>query len=185
MKPKVDVRRSTRRRRTVAAYQDGDTVVVLMPARMTSVEEADWVQIMLDRLDRRSRRRSSSEGGLAERAADLSQRYLEGLARPAAVRWVDNQRTRWGSCTVADRSIRLSTRLQGMPGWVIDYVLLHELAHLLVPTHGPTFWAWVDRYPRTERARGYLEGVAATAGLRLDDTDDTEAATDIVDGATG
>lgn len=181
MNPKVDVRRSTRRRRTVSAYREGDTVVVLMPARMTSDEEAHWVQVMLDRLDRRSRRPSTDDRALAERAADLSQRYLEGLARPATVRWVANQRTRWGSCTVADRSIRLSTRLHGMPGWVTDYVLLHELTHLLVPRHGPAFWEWVDRFPRTERARGYLEGVAAAAGLRLDDTDDTDDTGDVAD----
>jgi hypothetical protein len=59
-----------------------------------------------------------------------------------------------------------------MPPWVIDYVLVHELAHLLVPRHGLDFWALVDRYPRTERARGYLQGVAAAAGLRVQDEDD-------------
>jgi predicted metal-dependent hydrolase len=68
-----------------------------------------------------------------------------------------------------DRTIRLSNRLQGMPSWVVDYVLVHELAHLLVPGHGPDFWALVDVFPRTERARGYLEGVSATAGLDLSD----------------
>jgi hypothetical protein len=59
-----------------------------------------------------------------------------------------------------------------MPPWVIDYVLLHELAHLAVPGHGRRFWALLEAYPRTERARGYLEGVAATAGLDLSDTAD-------------
>jgi len=83
------------------------------------------------------------------------------------VRWVDNQGSRWGSCTPIDATIRLSSRLRGMPTWVIDYVLVHELAHLLVPGHGPAFWAEVGRYPRSERARGYLEGVAAVAGLDL------------------
>jgi predicted metal-dependent hydrolase len=52
-----------------------------------------------------------------------------------------------------------------MPGYVVDYVLLHELAHLLVPDHGPDFWALLEAYPRTERARGYLEGVASAARL--------------------
>ncbi len=172
LRPKVEIRRSTRRRRTVSAYNEGDTVVVLMPARMSADEEGHWVQVMLDRLDRRARRRTTTDPALSQRAAELSQRYFDGLACPASVRWVANQRTRWGSCTVADRSIRLSTRVQGMPDWVVDYVLVHELAHLLVPTHGPQFWAWVGRYPRTERARGYLEGVAAAANLRLDDEAD-------------
>jgi predicted metal-dependent hydrolase len=143
-----------------------------MPARMSADEEAHWIQVMVDRLARRNRRGLSSDSDLSRRAAELSLRHLDGLAVAETVRWVDNQRTRWGSCTVVDRSIRLSTRLQGMPDWVVDYVLVHELAHLLVPTHGSQFWAWVDRYPRTERARGYLEGVAATAKLQLDDEAD-------------
>jgi len=77
------------------------------------------------------------------------------------VRWVDNQRYRWGSCTPEDASIRISERVRGMPDWVIDYVILHELVHLIVPTHGSYFWALVGRYPKAERARGYLEGVSA------------------------
>jgi hypothetical protein len=61
-----------------------------------------------------------------------------------------------------------------MPSWVLDYVILHELAHLIQPGHGGEFWSLLDSYPRTERARGYLEGVAATAGLEWPDdvTDD-------------
>jgi predicted metal-dependent hydrolase len=96
-----------------------------------------------------------------ERAAALNERYLGGCATPASVRWVDNQLTRWGSCTPADRSIRLSTRLQGLPPWVVDYVLVHELAHLVEVGHTAAFWSLVDRYPKAERARGFLEGYAA------------------------
>jgi predicted metal-dependent hydrolase len=162
-RPAVEVRRSKRRRKTVAAYRDGDKVVVMMPARLTKAEEAEWVEIMLGRLERQSRRESPTDTELARRAENLSARYLDGLATPASVRWVDNQQQRWGSCTVADRTIRLSSRLRGMPTWVVDYVLLHELAHLLEPGHGPEFWEWVNRYPRTERARGFLEGVSVAA----------------------
>jgi hypothetical protein len=97
------------------------------------------------------------------RARELSTQVLGGRAQPASVRWVTNMNRRWGSCTPVDATIRLSHRLQVMPSWVIDYVLVHELAHLLVDGHGPEFWAWVDRYARTERARGYLEGVAMAA----------------------
>jgi predicted metal-dependent hydrolase len=52
-----------------------------------------------------------------------------------------------------------------MPGWVVDYVLLHELAHLLVPGHDADFWALLQSYERTDRARGYLEGFSAAAGM--------------------
>lgn len=102
---------------------------------------------------------------LAARAERLSEQYLHGRAVPDTVRWVTNQNSRWGSCTPSEASIRLSHRLQGMPEYVIDYVLLHELAHLLVPGHGPSFWKLLESYPRTERARGFLEGVVAADRL--------------------
>ena len=94
------------------------------------------------------------------------------------MRWVDNQHRRWGSCTPADRSIRLSSRLRAMPDYVVDYVLVHELVHLLEPSHGERFWELVGRYPRAERARGFLEGVelASAAGAAAHSPED-----DVVD----
>jgi predicted metal-dependent hydrolase len=160
---RVEVRRSARRRRTVSAYREGDTTVVLIPARMSRADERRWVGEMLDRLAAKERRGRPSDGELLQRARELSRRHLGGVAHPRSVRWVSNQGSRWGSCTPADGSIRLSTRLRGMPSWVIDYVLVHELAHLLVPGHGSDFWDLVQGFPRTERARGYLEGVCAAA----------------------
>lgn len=96
---------------------------------------------------------------------------------------MDNQNARWGSCTPLDRTIRLSSRLRGMPDWVIDYVLLHEIAHLVFAGHGPRFWKLLDSYPRTERARGYLEGVAAAAGLDLAEDNDVTDPADVTDSA--
>ncbi|WNE98731.1 M48 family metallopeptidase [Streptomyces luomodiensis] len=161
----VEVRRSTRRRRTVSAYREGDRTVVLIPARMSEAEERRWVSVMLEKLAAQESKRMLGDAELAARAEWLSGQYLDGRARPASVRWVTNQNTRWGSCTPAEGSIRLSHRLQGMPEYVVDYVLLHELAHLLVPGHGRRFWQLLEAYPRTERARGYLEGVVAAGRL--------------------
>ncbi len=159
----MEVRRSRRRRRTVSAYREEGRIVVLVPARLSRAEEQQWVATMVRRLQRSEARRRPTDESLERRARDLSARYLDGLARPRSVRWVANQQTRWGSCTPDDGAIRLSTRLQGMPGWVTDYVLVHELAHLVEPGHSPAFWALVDRYPRAERAKGFLEGVAHAA----------------------
>ncbi|MCW2795653.1 M48 family metallopeptidase [Nocardioides sp.] len=163
--PEVEVRRSKRRRRTVSAYRDGDRIVVMIPASLSRREEAEWVETMVARLEKSERRRKPSDDDLMQRAEALSDRHLGGLATPESVRWVENQNTRWGSCTPGDRTIRLSARLQGMPGWVIDYVLVHELAHLLEIGHDEKFWAWVDRYPQAERAKGYLLGWSAAAHL--------------------
>ena len=181
--PNVDVRRSPRRRKTVSAYRDGERTVVLIPARMSRAEERRWVAVMLERLAAQDARLRPSDEALASRARELSRRWLDGRAKPRSVRWASNQGSRWGSCTPEDRTIRLSTRLQGMPGWVLDYVIVHELAHLLVPGHGPKFWAYVDRYPRTERARGYLEGVSATAGLGISDAGSDDSAEPAIDAA--
>jgi predicted metal-dependent hydrolase len=166
--PVVEVRRSRNRRRTVAAYREEDKVIVLLPARLSRVEEREWVATMLARLERSEQRRRPNDDALWERAGGLSAKYLDGLAKPLTVRWVANQNTRWGSCTPSDKAIRLSARLQGMPAWVIDYVLVHELAHLIESGHTPQFWAWVDRYPRAERAKGFLEGVAAASHLGVE-----------------
>ncbi len=164
-RPEVEVRRSKRRRRTVSAYRDGDRVVVMIPASLSRKEEAEWVETMLARLEKSEKRRKPSDTDLMKRAKDLNDRYLGGIATPDSVRWVENQQSRWGSCTPGDRTIRLSARLQGMPSWVIDYVLVHELAHLLESGHDAAFWAWVDRYPQAERAKGYLIGWSTAARL--------------------
>lgn len=173
--PRVEVRRNPRRRRTVSAYRDGDTVVVLLPAAMSKADERHWVAEMLHRLDRGEARRRSprraSDAGLMARARQLSARYLDGGPQPSSARWVPPMRTRWGSATPGENSIRVSERLRDAPGWVIDYVLVHELAHLIEPGHTPAFWALVGRYPRTERAIGFLHGLSAAAGLGITGTD--------------
>ncbi|WP_326555432.1 M48 metallopeptidase family protein [Micromonospora sp. NBC_01813] len=171
-KPVVEVRRSQRRRRTVSAYREGERVVILIPDQFSRAEESEWVDRMLARLAAREERLRRSDSELVARAGRLIDRYLPEHARvvaPASVRWVTNQNSRWGSCTPADRTIRISHRIQEMPDWVIDYVVLHELAHLVVPSHNARFWELVGRYPKAERARGYLEGVAAASGFVLAD----------------
>jgi predicted metal-dependent hydrolase len=173
----VEVRRSRRRTRTVSAYRDGERTVVLIPDLFTPAEERDWVQRMVARVEAADRRRNPHEDVLLQRAQELSRRYLADLAHPSSVVWVENQLNRWGSCTPADASIRLSTRLQGMPGWVLDYVIVHELAHLLVPAHSRHFWELLEAYPRTERARGFLAGVDVAAGR----PDACEALDDLLD----
>ncbi|WP_461187212.1 YgjP-like metallopeptidase domain-containing protein [Arthrobacter sp. Z4-13] len=177
----VEVRRSARRTRTVAAFWENGTAVVAIPARFTAAQEKEWVQRMLAKLHRQGERRSASgrkrpasDAALAAHADQLSARYLGGKAAPASVRWVSNQNSRWGSATPAEGTIRLSDKLRPMPQWVIDYVLLHELAHLLVAGHNAAFWKLLEAYPETARAKAYLEGVsfAMARGLSGGETGD-------------
>jgi predicted metal-dependent hydrolase len=153
----VEIRSSSRRKRTVKAYREGDKIVVLMPAHLSAAEEAVHVETLVASIRRKESNLTDAE--LMERAGQLSRRWLGGRAEPGSARWVGNQASRWGSCSTDDRTIRLSNRLQGMPQWVIDYVLLHELAHLIEANHGARFHALLADYPHTERAKGFLEGV--------------------------
>mgnify|MGYP006191911955 CR=1 FL=1 len=172
----MEIRRSERRRRTVSAYRDGPKIVVLMPDNLSVTEERAWVSKMVARIENKERRaavpRRWTDEDLIARAQELSDSYLGGLAVPESVRWVGNQRSRWGSCTPKDRTIRLSERLQRMPEWVIDYVIVHELAHLIEPQHDDKFWAWVAHYPPAEKAKGYLLGWSAAARMEPPPSDD-------------
>jgi predicted metal-dependent hydrolase len=178
--PHIEVRRSARRKRTVTAYRERDTIVVLIPQRMSKADERTYVDDLVGKLLAREARVRLPHGdqALATRAAELASTILRpalGHApEPGEVRWVTNQQHRWGSCTPGTRVIRLSHRLQPMPSWVVDYVLLHELAHLVEPTHSARFWALVDRYPHAEKAKGYLEGYLAGQGLSADVDDDVD-----------
>jgi hypothetical protein len=147
----VEVVRSARRRKTVHARQVGDVLRVSIPATMSAAEERRWVDEMVRRIELRG---STDRIDLTQRVAALAKKF--GLQTPVSVRWVDNQESRWGSCTPSDRTIRISSRLGKEPTWVLDYVLVHELAHLSVHGHNQRFWALVYRYPLTERARGFL-----------------------------
>lgn len=147
----VEVVRSARRRKTVSARQVDGLLRVSIPATMTAAEEQRWVGEMVRRFERCAK---SGRVDLEQRAVRLAARL--GLPRPTSIRWVDNQSSRWGSCTPEDGTIRISSRLGGEPDWVLDYVIVHELAHLVEPGHGAAFRALVDRYRLAERAVGYL-----------------------------
>lgn len=155
----VVVRRSHRRQKTVSAYREAGRTVVAIPSGFTRAEEERWIRRLLERLAASDRRRCPTEEELTIRAGELARRYLDERAVPTSVCWVGNQEERWGSCTPAHGTIRISERVQGMPLWVIDYVLLHELAHLIVPGHDQDYWDLLCEYPHTERARGFLQGV--------------------------
>lgn len=157
-RPSVEIRRSRRRRRTVSAYRNGDTVVVLMPAGLSAAAEQRHVDDLLAKMQRRERRVQASDVDLAARAERLRATLLPEVPAAGSVRFVDNQQQRWGSCTEVDRSIRVSSRLRQLPRWVLDYVLVHELVHLVESAHGERFHQLVARYPEAARAQGFLHG---------------------------
>jgi hypothetical protein len=147
----VELVAGTRRRRHVEGVLVGDVLRVAYPPRMSRVEAEGIAAELRVRMERRV---ASDRLDLAARARALARRHE--LPLPTRVEWSDRQQARWGSCDPADGYIRVSRRLAAFPVWVLDYVLVHELAHLAVPDHGPRFQALVARYPRAERAVGFL-----------------------------
>jgi predicted metal-dependent hydrolase len=147
----IEVKRSSKRKRTVGAQLEGGVLTITVPAWMNEDDHSHWVGVMGDRF----RRKLSTERiDLADRAAKLAAR-LE-LPRPREIKWSDDMLQRWGSCTPRSGVIRISSRLAKFPDWVVDYVIVHELAHLAQADHSSAFWSLVQRYPKAERAIGYL-----------------------------
>jgi predicted metal-dependent hydrolase len=170
----VEVVRSTRRRRTVELRPVPGGVRISIPASATREEEAKYVSSLLRRHERRQQAKSLN---LTSRADRLSEEY--DLGTPTSIRWVENQTTRWGSCTPATGEIRISQAIANFPTWVVDYVIVHELAHLTYNGHGPRFWKMVERYPLTERARGFLIAKGLEGASDADQMDDQEPTIDL------
>ncbi len=161
----IEIRRSAKRRSTVTARVEADRIVLLLPATLGARAEQEWVDTMVQRIADKRARPAGSDADLAARAAQVATNYLDDVVghqlRPASVRWVTNMDHRWGSCSTDSGAIRVSHRLRQMPEWVLDYVLAHELVHLVEPKHGRRFKELLGNYPLTERAEGYLEGWSA------------------------
>jgi hypothetical protein len=156
--PQIEVRTSARRKKTSEARWEGDRIVVYLPAHLDAATRRSTVDWLVQRLMTRYRFPSSlSDDDLLQRAVDLSERYLIG-ERPSSVRWVTNQTARWGSCSYYSGDIRLSHRLCVVPGWVLDSVLVHEVAHLTYPDHSPDFHRLAAGYPRHDEAGVFLAG---------------------------
>ncbi|MCB8987375.1 MAG: M48 family metallopeptidase [Ardenticatenaceae bacterium] len=155
----VEVIRSTRRRKTVSAELQNGVLLVRAPAALDDAALAPIIEKFRRQLARKVRPAPQSDEALAVRAQALNEAYFNGRLRWQSIRYVSNQQKRFGSCTPSRGTIRLSDRLATMPEWVRDYVIVHELAHLEEANHGRRFWQLVNRYPLTERARGYLMAV--------------------------
>jgi len=158
----MDVRvvRSAGRVKTVSAKIVEGTLVVQAPAHISDEKLAPIIARLQLRIGKREIKRALGDDDLQARVWALNEQYFGGTLIWASISWVTNQEHRWGSCTPTTGAIRISHRLAEVPPFVLDYVIVHELAHLLEANHGPRFWALAERFPRSERARGYLMALA-------------------------
>lgn len=154
---KVKVIRSKRRKKTIEARLDGDVLEVLAPYHVSGKELEQAIAKLGQRLERKRRLRDeSADDALQRRAEELNRRYFRGKLQWKSIRYVTNQRRSAGSCSPGKGTIRISDRTRDYPTWVGDYVIVHELAHLIEPNHSKRFWDLANRYPKSERARGFL-----------------------------
>jgi predicted metal-dependent hydrolase len=163
-RPELEIRASTRRTKTGTAHWSGTRIVVAIPSRLRGRERDQFVDELVRRAMRERPQASAHDAALEERARVLSELYTDARL-PSSVRFVANQRRRWASCSPATGEIRLSTRLRNVPDWVLDAVLVHELAHLHVVEHSPEFHAIADRHPRQADAELFLDGYQLGLGV--------------------
>jgi hypothetical protein len=153
----IAVLRSPQRRRTVSLELVDGRYLLRAPLSLSAEELQRLAGRLVERLQRQQRRSAlNGDASLSQRAAELNQRYFGNQLPSFSIRYVTNQRRSYGSCTPTEGTIRISDQVAGLPEWVRDYVIVHELAHLLEANHGRRFWRLVNRYPLSERARGYL-----------------------------
>ena len=151
----VKVIRSPRRRRTLQARLRHGRIEVRVPADLDPAEEKRQVAELADRVRRQL---AATEIDLTGRANALADQF--DLPQPSRIEWSDRMEQRWGSCSIHTGHVRISSRLSQLPEWVVDYVIVHELAHLIEAGHGADFDLLVQRLPRAERARGYLQAIS-------------------------
>ena len=160
----VKVVRSKRRKKTVEVRLESGVLVVRAPATISDAELSSIIEKLKAKIENKQRcRQFESDASLEARAQKLNRRYFDGKLTWSSIRYVTNQNRRFGSCTPSHGTIRISHRVADMPAWVRDYVIVHELAHLVEPNHSSAFWDLVNRYPKTERARGYLIAIGMEA----------------------
>ncbi len=164
----VEISREGRLRSHIHWEWRGSRVCIRVPKGISQQElERHVAEIVAKVKRRRARVRARADADLEAMARRLNRDHFGGEIEWHSIRWVGNMAKRLGSCTnggPTDGDIRISDRIRSWPEWVVDYVVAHELVHRLVPHHGPEFWAALGRYPRAERARGFIQGVAFQLG---------------------
>ena len=137
------------------------------------LDKWDWIQTARERLDRVREEKGASQLTEDEKQAQkeaCKKKLLEVLPQVIqkceritglhALEWkLRDMKTRWGSCNIQKKRIWLNIQLAAYPRECLEYVVTHELVHLLVPGHGKEFWAYMDRFfPLWRRVRKELNG---------------------------
>ncbi len=164
----VELRRSKRARRwriEITPRGPRMTVPERMPGREVDAvleQHRAWIEEELGRrvhvlgLDGAGLTEADGRALVAERAALIAAREAAAIGATFARVMVRDQRTRWGSCSTTG-TLSFNWRLALAPPEVLDYIVVHEVCHLLEHNHGPGFWALVtERRPDWKRHADWL-----------------------------
>jgi predicted metal-dependent hydrolase len=154
----VVIIRSKKRKSSIEAKIVKEKLFIYLPITVNNVEEKKWIEKMTKWSQNYQKKKELNSSNLLKRAEELNKKYFKGTL-DFSIKFVTNQNTRFGSCTFSTKTIRISDKIAKMPRWVQDYVIIHELTHIIHPNHTKKFWEKVKEYKYTERARGYLIAV--------------------------
>ena len=148
----IEIIRSKKRKNTIQAKIDNEKLYIYLPNNLSKTEEKKWIQKMIKW---KENKKQLNNNLLFKRAKELNKIYFDN-SLDFSIKFVTNQKKRFGSCNFKTKSIKISDRLIKAPKWVQDYVIIHELAHLIYPNHNKNFREKVNQYKYTERSKGYL-----------------------------
>lgn len=119
-------------------------------------EKAEWIIKKQEQVKERSQSRADREekteiteeqkDRLAQKLKEYIEKWEPRMGVHAAQWTFRDMKTRWGSCTVDTGRIRINTRLAHYPDECLEYIVVHELCHLIEPSHNQRFHAFMDEF---------------------------------------
>ena len=153
----VKVARSDRRKKTISARLVEDTIHINVPANTSEVHLKELISNFKKRFERRKLKKElNAKQDLKSVVGRLNERHFDSRLKVNKIEYATDQYKKFGCCNYKSKTIRISHQLIEMPPWVRDYVIFHEMAHIIEPNHSSAFWKIISRYRLAERARGYL-----------------------------
>ncbi|MBN1969005.1 MAG: M48 family metallopeptidase [Candidatus Delongbacteria bacterium] len=157
METKVEIIYSRKRKKTISAELNEDRSIlrVLAPYGISQKILSPIIEKLKNKTLKK--RVKDSDEYLLKRSESINKNFFSGNLKNFTIYYSGKiGKGSWGLCNLLDREIKLNKELSEYPEWVIDYVIMHEMTHLIVSGHNKEFWDIVNRYDKTERAIGFL-----------------------------